>query len=392
MRLFGLCVLLAATTTLGGCPSPDGSALSLASSGEVCGVGTGNCATPTTTPPTGTTTPPGTPVVVIPPPPPNTGNTSTFTTGDGTIALEKSVLVSSKADPAFSKLVIATGPNTATYSIDPKSPNKALWPTSKTMDEYTFGTNASAGVGLGGTYKEYRALNTSSAGTATDEELQVWNWNYSYGTQYRDAGGGGEAIHQAWSFGGTRTASAAMPVSGSANYLGQFGATAKTWSWIDSKNPNQTVSRNNIWRVNGTTALTANFATSQFSGILTPKTWNAWATMNGGIGFTDVDATNPLDPNYTSFMSSNVILKGTITKSTATGNSITGTAALDPAKGWVSNTTLNPMYAAFFGPTANEVTGVFNVEAVAPDPIGGTKPINDDRRGYIEMSGVFNGK
>ena len=76
------------------------------------------------------------------------------------------------------------------------------WPMPKTMDEYEFGTNATGGIGLGGDYKEYHILN----GQTSDEELQVWTWGSSYGTQYREVAGGGDARRQAWSFGGTRTA------------------------------------------------------------------------------------------------------------------------------------------------------------------------------------------
>jgi hypothetical protein len=388
MRFFSMLALLAATTALGGCPDPDGSALSLATSGAVCGVNAGQCATTGTTPPT--TTPPA--PVTPPAPPPNIGNTVSLTSGDGTIALEHSVLVSSKTNPAYSNLTLGTLPNTAKFEIDSKSPNNALWPIAKKMDEYTTGTNASGGVGLGGTYKEYRALSASSAGTAVDEELQVWKWQYSYGTQYRDVTAGGEATHQAWSFGGTKTASAAMPVSGSATYNGQFGATAKTSNWINVGGTSQTVDNNGIWRVIGTTQLTANFATAQFSGILTPVVWNKFASMNGGSGFTNVIASNTADPNHAVFMDSQVMLNGTIATNATTGNSVTGTAVLDPSRGWLTNQTLNPMYAGFFGPSANEVSGVFNFEAAIPGPIGGTLPINDDRRGYIQMSGVFNGQ
>jgi C-lobe and N-lobe beta barrels of Tf-binding protein B len=390
MRIFGMFALLAATTALGGCPADDGSALSLASSGTVCGVSSGQCATPTSGTTTTTTTTP-TPVTT-PAPAPNIGNTVTLTGGDGTIALEKSVLVSPKTDPAYSKLTLGTLPNTAKFEIDSKSPNNALWPVAKTMDEYTPGTIASGSAGLGGTYKEYRALTTSSAGAAVDEELQVWKWQYSYGTQYRDVSSGGEATHQAWSFGGTKTASAAMPVAGSATYNGQFGATAKTSNWINSGGATQTVDNNGIWRVIGTTQLTANFATAQFSGILTPTVWNKFASMNGGSGFTNVVASNILDPNHAVFMDSQVVLNGTIATNATTGNSVNGNAVLDPSKGWITNQTLNPMYAGFFGPTANEVSGVFNFESVIPGPIGGVLPINDDRRAYIQMSGVFNGQ
>lgn len=385
MRFVIPLALLVSSTALSGCVTGDGSALSLASQGGVCGVNAGQCAiaNPVVAQPVQTPVTPAAPA-------PNTGNTAGLTTGDATIALEKSVLVSQKTNPALSTLVVTSAPNTATFTIDPKSPNKALWPVAKTMDEYAFGTNASLGAGLGGTYKEYRMMSTSSAGTAADEELQVWNWKYSYGTQYRNVASGGEAVDQAWSFGGTKTAAASMPTSGSANYVGQFGATGKTWGFIDSNTTQQTVSWNNIWRVNGTSSLTANFATSQFSGVLTPTLWNA--PDKTGID-TDVSPVPLSSANYQFFMSDNVLLSGTISTSPTTGNSVVGTAIADPSKsGGLTNSTLNPMYAAFYGPTANEITGIFNFEATYVNPVGGKLPINHDTRANIEMSGVFNGQ
>jgi hypothetical protein len=263
------------------------------------------------------------------------------------------------------------------------------------------------GTGLGGTYKEYHALTTSSTGTTADEELQVWRWDYSYATQYRDvtgAGSTGEALHQAWSFGGTRTAKANMPVGGTAQYLGEFTATAKTWNWENSVGSTlQTIDFNNVWRVKGASEINADFTTATVTGTLTPVTWNAYQTLNSARGYKDVGATDVADPNnpaywgYFNFMQSKILLNGTIATSATTGNSITGTATLDPTDGWISNSTLNPFYGAFFDDptktgTANpvEVTGVFAVEAVIPSPTGGNTAINGDRRGNIEMSGLFN--
>jgi hypothetical protein len=418
MRYFSMLALLAATTALGGCPDPDGIAGQNAAKNFVCGVD--NCIDPPAPVPTPTPTP--TPVP-IPAPPPNIGNDVSLSSGDSTIALEKSVLVSQKANPAYSKLTIDPLASTAKFEIDPKSPNSALWPKAKVMEEYLPGTtapnyvsgsNSQGTITLPGpytqTYKEYRLLSSNSAGVAADEELQVWNWKYSYGTQYRDTtSGGGDAIHQAWSFGGTRTASASIPVSGTAQYNGLFNATAKTSNFLDSKDALQTVAWSNIWAVAGQSKLTADFASGQFSGVLTPLYWSTEASRNGATGRWVVDLTLPAvappgSPQevidyYKSnavnrqafFMHSDVNLKGTITKSTTTGNSVVGTAEMDKTKGWLTSGTLNPMYAAFFGPNAEEVSGVFNVEAVVPYPIGGF-PINDDRRGLIQMSGVFNGQ
>jgi hypothetical protein len=324
------------------------------------------------------------------PPNTNVGNTTRLTTGDTTIVLESAVL-KSPANGSLSRLTLtANAPpvlDTARIQIDTKmsAANNSAWPIPKTMDEYEFGTAATGGVGLGGTYKEYRVLTADDAGTTYDEELQVWTWGNSYGTQYREvADGGGDARRQAWSFGGTRTA--AMPVGGTANYTGRYGATSKTWNWIDDSNPLRTLSANNTWRVEGTSNINANFATRQLNGTLTPSTWTAFQTLNGGVGFLAADSTNPADPNFVGFMDDNVVIQGTIT-----GNTVSGKASLDPANGWVNGT--NPMYAGFFGPAGpgNEVTGVYNFLATRPQPIGGEPPINDDRRGFVQQSGVFNG-
>jgi hypothetical protein len=422
MRFISMFALLAATTALGGCPAGDGAAVRLAASGPVCGVNDDPC---TYADPVVATTPTTTTPVLPSAPPPNIGNDVKLPTGDATIALEKSVLVSQKTDPAYSVLTISSTDNTAKFQIDPKSPNSALWPKAKTMDEYLVGScdstitqaaydtclaGGGGGTGLGGTYKEYRALSSSSAGIAVDEELQVWNWNYSYGTQYRDVTSAGDATHQAWSFGGTKTVAAAMPISGGADYYGQFGATAKTSNWIDSKDIYQTITYDNIWRVTGFSALHADFALGNFTGTLVPLIWNADATKNNGSGFTNVDLTLPTTAPTTSsqeykdyiatnnankapFMYATVLLKGTMDKTpTSTGNTVKGTAVANPNSGFITNSTLNPMYAGFYGPAANEVTGVFNFEATMPGPIGGSLPINDDRRAFIEMSGVFNGQ
>jgi hypothetical protein len=70
-----------------------------------------------------------------------------------------------------------------------------------------------------------------------------------------------------------------------------------------------------------------------------------------------------------------------------TGNTYSGTANL--GESFVN--TDNPMYGGFFGTNAKETTGIFSVLAVSPQPIGGEYPINDDRRGYLTHSGIFNG-
>ena len=425
MRPVPLLLLLLSSVSLAACAGGGGGGLTigsgtLASANEVCGVndsGAGCSPNSWVDPnPTPLPTPTPTPVPTTPPTPgvgtggANGGNDQRLTTGDVTIIREGSKLMSAKAKPGLSKLTVAT---TGKIQIDTKLPDaqNGLWPVAKDMEEFVYGTNYDdprvAVRNLGGTYKEFRALSYNEDGTSADEVLQVWNWGHSYGTQYRDLTAGGEAGHQAWSFGGTKTALANMPTTGSINYNGRFGSTAKTWSWEDPSN-GRIVSANNIWRVTGAATGSADFATGNFQATLTPEAWNAYASLNGGKGFTHVsagganDGANFLaDVNYNQYMNDKIILKGTISANGATtgavGNTIVGTATMQSVEtaastdnGWVTNQTSNPFYGAFFGPNADQVTGIFNLEAVGPDPTGGDLPINDDRRGFIQHSGVFN--
>jgi hypothetical protein len=337
------------------------------------GSGSGTTTVPIVPPPTGT----GTTT--------NTGNTTTLATGDKTVALEFGNLISPATGSSSKLTEIAGSPNQAKLAIDTKTATNNTWPIPKTMDEYPAGTAATAGLGLGGAYKEYRALSYDAAGTLNDEELQVWHWGNSYATQYRDVtAGGGDARHQAWSFGGSATPVASMP-GGIINYTGRYGATAKTWGWVDPTNAGRTMSMNGSWQVQGAASVQADLGANTMSGTLTPGTWTGYQSMNGATGRATVTASNLADPNFNPYMNDNVILKGTIA-----GNTVTGTAKLDPAQGWVSG--VSPMYAGFYGAAANEVTGAYNFVAVSPDPIGGQPPINDDRRGFVQQSGVFHGQ
>jgi hypothetical protein len=414
MRYFSLLALLAASTSLGGCPTGDGSASSLANASGVCGVSDANCATATATT-GGTVSGTGGGATSG-----NTGNNATVVTGTPAVALEKGIIVSTKTTPPVSKLTLVEGtPATATtdavaatakFEIDTKTPNNALWPLAKTMEEYLPGTNAapSPGLGLGGnilggTYREYRAFTRDAAGKSIDEELQVWSFANSYALQYRDVTASGKpADRQAWSFGGTKTPQAAMALKGTGTYAGKFGATATTSNFINRNtaildaNGNfiggQTVDNNNDWRVWGDSALQADFVTGKFTGVLTPREWNAFETMNNGNQFRTIGANNVADYNWAFFMDDKVYLKGTISNSATLGNTIAGTTSIEPATGWITNTTSNGLYAGVYGPNADEITGAFGVDATVVKPIGGYFPINDDRRGFITMSGVFNGQ
>ncbi len=333
----------------------------------------------------------------------NTGNDTSLTadSGDTTLVLEKSNIVNlDDSTPALSKLSVKG--TVATYQIDPNTKDQASWPKSKEFDYYKTPNNA---LGGSGNYKEYHLLSRSDTGIGIDEELQVWNWKHSYGVQYRHLqGGDGEAAHQAWSFGGTRTAATAVPTSGSATYNGRFGTTTKTWNWDDTPIAGQTIAMNNKWRVNGKSETTVNFANGSVRSKLTPETWNAYRSLGGATGFKDVVLTaaqkaklNTADlaennANTFSFMNDVIKLNGTLRKTTKS-NEITGTAKLSAVGSGqpVNGTNTNLFRGALFGANADEFTGIFNLEAIYPAPTGGTIPINDDRRAFVNHSGVVNG-
>jgi hypothetical protein len=327
------------------------------------------------------------------------GNTTNLTpaTADTTIALESSVYQRPSSGTSLSLLTAGTSPTTTTAQIlgptkptaltirvDTNTSTNGNWPTPVQMTEYVPGSTAvdPTGNNNGGTdclpncgYREYRALSATR-----DEELQVWAWNESYATQYRNASGGGEATQQAWSFGGNRTAVTGMPVAGSATYNGRFVATAKSSNWIKPSGAN--IDPNGLWRVQGASSVTADFGALTVDGTLTPETWESfqqgvsgWYTWNVGTAGTVAE------PDYEIY-NAQVALEGTIT-----GNTYTGTAALDGT--FVSGD--NPMHGGFFGAGASETTGIFNVYGVDPDPIGGSAGINDDRRGFLTINGAFNG-
>ena len=408
MRIASFGILVAAGTALSGC---DASKLdAVANLGTACTSSTQslNCGAPAGTG-TGTTTP-TTPTNT------NVGNTAAIVTGDTTLIVEGGNLVSTPTNMGISKLTLATGtapdPDTAKIAITTNTSSNSNWPLAKTMDEYTLGT--ALGSGLGGTYKEYRTINkVPGSANAVDEELQVWTWNAgtgkTYATQYRDVtGGANPATHQAWSFGGNYTTAAAMPTSGSATYTGRFGGIAVTSNFINNPNIPQTLDRNNRWSVTGDTNITANFGTNgTINGTLTPTEWYAWQTLNGVIGFgsakdpitlgnTAIANANWFSAAKGGFMDVPIQLAGSIkTNATTTGNTkpntITGTAKYAANSGWLNTTSNSFFNAGFFGDNAEDITGTFSVDAQIPDPIGGIRPLNDDRRGFISMQGIFNG-
>ena len=329
------------------------------------------------------------------------GNTANLpaSTSDVTIALETSVYTPPTSGTSLSVLAFnpLTAPGSQKITIDTNTDSNGNWPTPVTMTEYLPGTNQpdpyNAGVDVnGGTacvgcvgYHEYRAI-SNTPGKVRDEELQVWGWTNSYATQYRNATSS-DAPQQAWSFGGTKTALTDMPTSGSASYNGRFVGTAKTSNWI--KPAGSDVDPNALWRIQGASTLTANFgAGGTVAGKLTPDTWESDQSGIGGTYTWFVGSAGTVaEPDY-EFYHTTVDLNGAITGNTYAGAAtIAGDGVFDP--GFVSGD--NPMYGGFFGPGGAETTGIFTVYGVDPSPIGGSAGINDDRRGYLTMSGAFNG-
>jgi hypothetical protein len=248
-------------------------------------------------------------------------------------------------------------------------------------------------------YAEYRFYEKGGY----DEELQVWSWTDSYATQYRDVTNSGTApVHQAWSFGGNYTPIASLPTTNAyVTYNGSWTGTAQTTGWIDTIDPTQTVSYNNNWQVSGTSALRVNFGlpTNNFNGTLTPTQWIGVNKNNQLQAVIPGDGTvNSLVPFITTpgtTTAPNIVLAGTLATSTKAGtpsNQITGSAVMDPATGWISTSTSNPLLAGVFGANATEVAGVFALSSANPNPYGGKTSINNDTRGFITMSGMFHGQ
>ena len=508
MRVFYRLALLIAATIVSGCVSNTLNGLSnlstnctvgatsvscIAPTGTGTGTGTGSTGATTTTTTGGTTT--STTTI-------NTGNTANFTTGDTTLIVEGNTIRSLIGKPAglsqlndspFNHTVAAVAalPALATpaltkarddalltanqkISFNTNTANNPNWPVSKALTYSDFGTclTESAGPGpvgtfnnvnpanpgkclsglggkaLGGDYKLYRFYDPATF----DEELQVWSWNQSYATQYRDVTASGtDPQHQAWSFGGNYTAAASVPTSGApVTYTGKWTATAKTTNFAANTttisvpafdaagNPlfdptsgarlttslAQLVAPSNNWRVNGNSSITADFANAKLiNSRLTSTNWQGIDTNNAydnvdpiaaqaasgacvtRTGSCDVTtfAGQQTYQNWInwaqSFMSSDVVLNGTITTNAANAtkpNQIIGTAEMDANNGWITNQTNNPMYAGFFGPVSGgkpkEITGTFGLFSTTTSPNAGILGLNNDRRAYIQMSGIFNGQ
>ena len=415
MRLVPVLALMTSAFALAACAGGGGGS-SLSAAGirannglSVCGINETGCIPPP--PGGGATTPP--PVTGSG----TGGNTTTTDSGSTTIAFEGAKLlvplnsntakieltssVTPTAAETTAKILLGTKPPDLRMAINTNTTSNGTWAVPVKMKEYIPGTNRgdifnggtpNENVGSGSNYREYRALTADR-----DELLQVWAWDESYAVQYRNASSGGEAKQQAWTFGGNATKN--MPVGGTANYNGRFAGTAKTWSWLARKDAK--VDPNGLWQIQGRTALVADFGSaSSVAGTLTPETWTKLdptlstyytfdtTTGTGYITRTGVPV-NPVDGPAYQFYKATLGIDAKI--DAPVGGVASSTYKGDATFSGDFVTGDNPVYGGFFGNAATETTGVFAALGNAPDPDGGTDGINDDRRGFVSMSGVFHG-
>ncbi len=246
-----------------------------------------------------------------------------------------------------------------------------------------------ANGGAKGGYREYRTASTSAD---RDELMQVWAWNKSYAVHYQNAKGGGTPSQHAWSFGGE--AATAMPSGGNATYKGRFVANAKTSNWVQESGSD--INPNALWRVEGKSSFDADFTNGNITGTLKAETWQSDQAERPNFTWFTSEADTPsatvLDPaifpNYSDIYESEVSIAGKITTS-GTGtqeNVFSGTASMD--ENFLTGD--NAAHGGFFGTNGDELTGVFAAEGIAVYPEGGSNGINDNKRGFITITGAFN--
>ena len=135
---------------------------------------------------------------------------------------------------------------------------------------------------------------------------------------------------------------------------------------------------NGTWRVVGDTQITANFGSGTVTGSITNSTWRKFTgsatSPDGFITITPAETAKPFT-NYT--------ITGTITGNTFAGN------AEGPVGVVVTGN--NAVNGGFFGPNAEEVAGVVSVETTSPSPSDGLTANDANRRGFVNLRGVFQG-
>jgi hypothetical protein len=253
------------------------------------------------------------------------------------------------------------------------------------------------------TYTEFRRI---SPAENLDVELQYWNFttgSESYVAHFRDA----KTDQDAWFYGSsnatsTQTTQDQITALGAVtlNYQGSYAGQAKTTGWGQASTYQ---TQDGEWRVQGHAAVNLDLSANTLNGTLTPQFWEK-TESDGTVIQIDVHrqpgdeyiVTSATSGTLTSapiaatadiaaFHKAEVKLQGTVTAGIATGKPTIVDAGTNG--GWVNGD--QALSAAAFGTQAEQLTGVFSVYAVKPQPQGGDTGINDDRRGTFDLQGGF---
>ena len=247
--------------------------------------------------------------------------------------------------------------------------------------------NLKANGGAGANYREYRNR-SNNPDNYRDEALQVWAWQDSYVTEYRNGASNGEPKQEIWSVGGRKAA--AVPTGGKVNYSGRWVGTAKTQQW--DRPQGAEINPNALWRVQGNSVFQADFGTNKVSGTLTAESWTSeqnqnydwtWFTPSSGTASTPSLA----EPNYVFYDTKVKVDADIVSDGTPTGvrNQISGNASLNG--GFLTGD--NAVEGGFYGNNGHELSGVFHVQGGLPQPIGGSTGHTDGREGVLIINGGF---
>ena len=342
------------------------------------GTGTGTTGTGTTGTGTPTGSPTGTSTGQV-----LGGGSSTFAFNDNGAATNNST---------FTEVTISNaggGLNTETASVAVDVTTSGMtWAAPITMPLFSNsvdGTLTAGGVPqMGGTYSEYREIDSD-----TDAELQIWEFNHSRVGQYAvwfDPSAPNNN-NFAMFYDGDATPEAALPAA-TATYNGSFGGVAVASNWAnftrtindpfatdivagDSWSPNGT------WRVTGSSQIVADFGAGDITGSITNMTWRKYTAEDSSYDGYETIVPAEISPFHDYQMT------GTID-----GNTYTGSVG-GPIGGVVTGD--NALNGGFFGPNAEETAGVLRSFTTSPDPDDGISPYEENRRGFIDIRGIFQG-